>query len=289
MTSWASTSELRQYLPQVPESGQQLVTLTGLQSGDTWALVYEGAQTATFVHSATATTVQTALRAIPAIGQNVTVTGRPGGPYTVTFAGTLASDAAPLSALLVSADPLASVSVAPATDRLLESILDRATGVVRDSLRALLADPAFDYAAFGAPSTAIVLGVSSVYLRIPGHAAGSVTLVEWEIAGVPPGYTALVPGEWTEQADGSLYRPAGWVGRQRYRVTAAWGYGAPPPAIVEVVLEQAVNEWRSRDKGGFSETVNVDGQGAVRVVSGLNTLQMQTLIAVRNQLIAIGV
>lgn len=285
MTAWATTDELRQYLPQVPDDGQQLVTLDGLVAADTWALVYEGATTSTFTHPATATQVQAALRAIAAIGQNVTVTGAPGGPYTVAFSGTLATDAAPLSATASAG----SISVAPATDALLEAILERSTGIVRESLRALLADPSFDYAAYGAPATMIVTGVPSVVLRIPGHEAGSVTLVETEAAGSPPSYTALSADEWYEQPNGTLYRAGGWAAQQRYRVTATWGYGVAPPAIVEVVLEQAVNEWRSRDRGGFTETVGVDGSGAVRVVSGLNKLQMQTLYAVRNQLIAIGV
>jgi hypothetical protein len=57
-----------------------------------------------------------------------------------------------------------------------------------------------------------------------------------------------------------------------------------PDQVVEVVLELAVNIWRSRDKGGFSEMVGVEGGGAIRAVSGLTKQQQATLENVRNEL-----
>jgi hypothetical protein len=73
-------------------------------------------------------------------------------------------------------------------------------------------------------------------------------------------------------------------------VTAVWGYGpTPPDAIEQLTLELAVNVWRSRDKGGFTEMVGVDGSGAVRQVAGLNAQQRMVLENMRDQLIVLGV
>ena len=76
----------------------------------------------------------------------------------------------------------------------------------------------------------------------------------------------------------------------RYRVTAAWGYGPDvPSAIEQLTLELAVNIWRSRDKGGFSEIVGADGGGAVRQVARLNKQQQATLQNIAQQLWAVAI
>lgn len=293
MTSFASTAELRAYLPQVPELGIQLITISGA-SGGTFTLSYEGVASSALAWNASATTVQTALRAIPAIGTaGVNVRGRPGGPYTAAFQGTLLADAGPLTGdVTLLTPPGAAIACEPATDEVLQDCLDRATDIVRGALRSLLADPAFDYAAYGVASTAIVRGADSTYLRLPAYQLSSVTFVEYQSSSNPSGYTALTASEWEAGADGRLYRASGWYSGvdSRYRVTAVWGYGpTPPAAVAEVTIEQAVNIWRSRDKGGFSEVVGVDGSGAVKQVAGLNKLQMQVLTNLRDELITIGV
>lgn len=272
--SYATVAQLRQYLPQNPEYGQQTITPSG-----SFVLTYEGASTATLAQSATATTVQTALRGLAGIGNSgVKVAGPPGGPWVASFQGELATNAALLTA--------SGATVAPATDALLQRVLDRATGIVRGAMRSLLADPSFDWASYGAASTKIVRGVPGEYLYLPPHQAGSVSLVEQLAATNPTSYTT-VADEWL--ADGErLYRPGRWAYEQRYRVTAVWGYGPTvPDQVVEVVLELAVNIWRSREKGGFSEMVGVEGGGAIRAVSGLTKQQQATLENVRNELFPI--
>jgi len=295
VTAFASVAQLRAYLPQVSEDGVQLVTIAGA-TGGTFTLTYEGVSTAALAWNATATVVQAALRGITAIGSGgVNVKGRPGGPYTVSFQGTLATDAAPLTASAASLTPASTITIAPASDTVLQQCLDRATDIVRSALRSLLADPTFDYAAYGAASTKIVKAYDSHYLSIPAYQAGSVTLVEYQSGSYPSTYTTLTADQWEAQADGRLYRASGWGGGYwgdlpRYRMTAVWGWGpTPPDSVVEVTVEAAVNIWRSRDKGGFIETVGADGAGAVRVVTGLTKQQQLTLETLRDQLIDIGV
>jgi phosphoribosylcarboxyaminoimidazole (NCAIR) mutase len=269
--SYATVAQLRQYLPQNPEYGQQ--TITG--GGGAFTLTYEGATTASLVATATASTVQSALRGLAGIGTSgVNVQGPPGGPWVASFQGQLATNAALLAA--------SGATIAPTTNSLLQSCLDRATETVRGQLRALLADPTFDWAAWPSASTKIVTGVPGEYLYLPSHQAASVSLVEYMSATNPVAYTTITD-QWLEE-DGRLWRAAGWL-PQRYRVTAAWGYGPTVPAqAAEVVLELAVNIWRSRDKGGFSEVVGVEGSSAMRVVAGLTKQQQATLVALSQEL-----
>ncbi len=269
--SYATVAQLRQYLPQNPEYGQQ--TITG--GGGAFTLTYEGATTASLAATATASTVQSALRGLAGIGTSgVKVSGPPGGPWVASFQGDLATNAALLTA--------SGATIAATTTILLQACLDRATETVRGQMRALLADPTFDWAAWPSASTKIVTGVPGEYLYLPSHQAASVSLVEYMSATNPVAYTTITD-QWLEE-DGRLWRAAGWL-PQRYRVTAAWGYGPTVPAqAAEVVLELAVNIWRSRDKGGFSEVVGVEGSSAMRVVAGLTKQQQATLVALSQEL-----
>jgi len=177
---------------------------------------------------------------------------------------------------------LPQIQLGSENDTTLTATLTRATGMVRDAMRVLLADATFDYAAYGAASTKIVRGFPSLYLTIPAHQSGSVTLVEYE-SGTNPSTYATVADQWLEE-DGRLYRSYGWS-MERYRITAIWGYGATvPAAIEELSLELAVNLWRARDKGGMVETVGATGGGAIRIVSGLNEQQQAILLNTANQI-----
>ena len=62
-------------------------------------------------------------------------------------------------------------------------------------------------------------------------------------------------------------------------MTARWGYGPAPDEIEQVTLELAVNMWRSKDKGGFTDVVGVEGQGSIRAVAHLTSGQKAVLEA----------
>ncbi|HET6914972.1 MAG TPA: hypothetical protein VFH56_02670 [Acidimicrobiales bacterium] len=78
----------------------QSVTISGAPTGGTFTLTFNGQTTAGIAYNAAASAVQSALVALGNIGTgNVAVTGSAGGPYTVTFQGTLAgTDVAQLTA-----------------------------------------------------------------------------------------------------------------------------------------------------------------------------------------------
>lgn len=78
----------------------QTVTVTGTPTGGTFTLTFDEQTTAAIDFDATAAEVQAALVALSNIGTNdVSVSGDAGGPFTVTFGGTLAdSNVAELTA-----------------------------------------------------------------------------------------------------------------------------------------------------------------------------------------------
>jgi len=77
------------YLLTPATAAVQTITITGATAG-TFTLTYDGQTTTDLAYNASASTVQTALRALSTIGSgNVNVSGDAGGPYTVTFAGSM--------------------------------------------------------------------------------------------------------------------------------------------------------------------------------------------------------
>jgi hypothetical protein len=96
----------------------QTVTISGSPTGGTFTLRFNGATTSAIAYNAASSAVQTALQALSTIGTgNATVSGSAGGPYTVTFAGTLAGMNVPLmvgdGALLTGGSaPAATVTIA---------------------------------------------------------------------------------------------------------------------------------------------------------------------------------
>lgn len=86
-----------------PSDGQdevQTVTLDGSPTGGNYRLSFRDHVTAEIAHDASSGDVQSALEALGAVGSgNVGVSGSAGGPYTVTFQGTLAKLALPLLVL----------------------------------------------------------------------------------------------------------------------------------------------------------------------------------------------
>jgi hypothetical protein len=169
----------------------------------------------------------------------------------------------------------------PGTEELLNNVLIRATSIIDAALAQALGVSSFGFAAYGTASTKLVNGYGGEYLTLPAHEAGSVTLIEYLSSVSPSVYTTLDTDYWSEEEDGRIYYPSGqmygWFGSNRYRVTAKWGYGPVPAAIEEITLELAVNIWRSKTKGSFTEVIGVEGAGAVRVDAGLTKAQQAVI------------
>jgi hypothetical protein len=131
------------------QSEVQTVTITGTPTGGTFTLTYSGQTTGTIAFNATATTVQTALRALSNIGSTgVNVTGGPGPgtPWAVAFAGALADTDVALmtatSSLTGGTSP--TVSVATTTEGLTASPANTVTDTTRPDLRWDYSDPQGD-------------------------------------------------------------------------------------------------------------------------------------------------
>jgi hypothetical protein len=283
--AYASITQMREYLPQIPEWGQQLITANGASSG-TFTLIYENVETSSIAYDSTATQLQTILRAITAIGSGgVKINSKKGGPWRAMFQGDLAENASPLTIgqnNLTGISP--SISIAPYYDSQLQRQLDRATDIVRNAIRYLIDDQSFDYTMWGIATTKNVYGIASEYLSLPPHLSGSITLVEYQSS---VGVFYPVTG-WYE-SDGRLF--LNWNGQRiLYRITAVWGYGPIiPAAIEEVVLEIAVNLWRSKDRGGFTEIIGVEGSGYLKSIAGLTKQQTAIIESIVSSYQPIGV
>jgi len=76
--------------PPAPANEVQTITVNGSPTGGTFTLTYGGDTTAALNYNAAASAIQTALQGLGSIGSgNATVTGSSGGPWVVTFGGTL--------------------------------------------------------------------------------------------------------------------------------------------------------------------------------------------------------
>lgn len=269
--SYASIAELRDYLDQLPEYGQQRITVIGSPSGGTFTLAYEGVATGAIAAAATATAVQTALRAHASIGSSgVNVSGPPGA-WLAKFQGSLATDAGPLSlgTNSLTGGTAPSVTIATANDAKLQRVLDRATQII-DTILGL------SFTLSGAAGTSIVYGDGTDYLKPPPFVSGSITAVT-----APSGYTVptyvIVDGVLvitrdglrgplygSESLAGRLYGElGGWLAGVPYTVAGTFGYSAYPKDIVEACLEIAVDLWRFKDAGSI-KMVGVEGAGVVR-------------------------
>jgi hypothetical protein len=295
--AYATVAQLRQYLAQVPEYAQQRVTLTGIPTGGTFTLTYEGETTAAIAYDATATAVQTALVALAAIGSGKARVGGPaGGPWEVVLSA--GNDASPLSGdgsgLTGGTSP--DVSIEPATDDLLETILERATDIVNEAL-------GFAFEGYSS-SEKIIFAERSRWLTLPHYQAGTITSLEdydrvesytegdeYEVD--DDNHRYLYKNDGSYAAHGSLSTSSYYAHTsnywkyRRYRVTAAWGYGDPPPALVEVTIEVAVNIWRAKDRGLFTDVIGVEtspGAGAVVGYQGAMTNQQKMVVSgIRDQ------
>lgn len=267
---FATVSELRDYLDQVPTAQKQVVQIVGAAPA-TFALQYERATTTSLQGDATASEVHAALAAITSIGpKGVKVSGSMGGPWLIEFQ----SDRQSQSMLRVAPPADAVINVASEQDRLLADALERATSIVAEALGRVT------FGAYMAGSRTVDCARSSSYLRLPPYAVGSIT-------GITLGGVALT--DWVERPNagaGYLYRRAGWpVGT--YTVDADWGYGPAPAAITQVTLEVAVNIWRGKAKGMYAETAGVSsignavGGGGFRFIGGLTKQQLAIIEGIR--------
>lgn len=190
---------------------------------------------------------------------------------------------AELAAYLPQVDPTLTPNVT-----LLPDILARATSIVEQAV-----EHEYSHVGASSPTTVEVYSYGSPYLMVPLHTGGISSVVGPDGVVVPSTY-------YTEQSDGTLYPVAGagspvwwspsrpyptymWAAG-RYLVTADFGPSAAPPAIVQVTLEVAVNLWRSRDKGSWTDVVGVDGSGGVRFVGGLTNSQQGIIETERRRL-----
>ncbi len=171
---------------------------------------------------------------------------------------------------------LPQVTVNAANDALLSVMLERATDIVDMAL-------GFSYAAVGAAAEKDVRALGGQYLELPAYELGSITAV-YEVSGKGTDYESTDEvTDYDVLDDGRLYRGGGWTAGRWYRITAEWGYGEPPESIVQVTLEVAVNLWRGKDRGLYSDVIGVEGGGAVGYQRALTNQQRMIIAGARTR------
>ena len=175
-----------------------------------------------------------------------------------------------------------------AKDDLLTNILARATSVIDGAL-------GFSFAGYTTGQRR-VRSENGPLLLLPPHELGSVT----EVADLS---SNVVDAGYYEQTEGGnlkllmdvvfpapvpwdSYTRVSWTTKWGYGdflITANWGYGPAPESIVQLCLELAVNTWRSKDKGLFTESIGVETGGSIRYVGGLNKIQQQIIKDVKRR------
>lgn len=279
-----TVADLRAYLDQVPDIAAQRITVTGSPTGGTYTLSYASSTTVAIAYNATAATVQAALTTVASPGTAdptpLNVYGRSGGPYLVVFStrsGRTASTFA-LANNSLTGGTTPSVTVASALDAVMTDIIERAERVIEDALAPVV------FTSYGtATSKDIRAGaMDSTYLKPPIHQAGSVTTVKAiPRPGAPVADEELVE-DWI-QDDGYLIRGDQWLAGQWYRVTAIYGYGPAPASAQQLALEIAVNIWRSKDRGLYSEVQGANDGANISYVGGLNPTQRMMIQNIRRQ------
>ena len=168
-----------------------------------------------------------------------------------------------------------------ALDALLQDILDRACAMVESALLPV------EYAAYGAASAEVVRSepYRTTYMRLPAHQHGSVTAVVEVAKLTSTTGTTIDPDDYVQKAGYLIAADAEtrWRAHAAYRITAVWGYGPAPADVQQVALELAVNAWRQRDRGLYSEVQGVEGGGAVSYVGGINATQRMVIHRARAQ------
>lgn len=160
----------------------------------------------------------------------------------------------------------------------LTAVLPRAIKIVERAIGQMLADVSFTFDATPA-ATIKYFDQAYSYVYLPA-VQGAVTLVEYESSFNT--WTVIDAANYTVRdgriwfnADGHVYR--------YLRITAPWGYGDCPADIAEVMIETAINIWRSKDKGGFAEMIGESGNSYLKTVASLTKAQQAVLQAYADQ------
>jgi hypothetical protein len=163
-------------------------------------------------------------------------------------------------------------------DAALEACLARAHAIVNEVL-------GFTFADYGATATdKDMRGEGGEWLWPPAYEAASITgIARVSARGEDEESETAVTGYVVDEdaRPYGVWRGNGWTRGAWYRVTAVWGYGAAPDSVVEVELEVAVNIWRSKDRGMFSDVIGVEGGGAVGYARALTNQQRMIIDQVR--------
>jgi hypothetical protein len=167
-------------------------------------------------------------------------------------------------------DYLPQAASKPEMETLGPKLLDRATAIIEGYLK-------FEFGDYSEAAARKFNSPGGKLLRLPPYQAGSLTSISLDAR-------EITNYEVDDDDHRYLYRPGGWP-EGRYLAVAAWGCGPPPDQVVEVCLELAVNFWRGKDRGLWTDVIGAEGGGSVGYARALTNQQRMALDDVRNQIV----
>lgn len=182
---------------------------------------------------------------------------------------------------------LTQVKAGAAEDALMEIILDRATEIADLALTFSFAD----WPEYGGATERDIRAIGGQYLWPKCYQPTTLTKIEAVYSRGRATETTTEVEDWIceeSELPYSVYRDAGWIRGQWYRLTAVWGYGPAPESIKQVTLEVAVNLWGSRDSRQISDVIGVEGGGAVGYQRALTNRQKLILDSVKLKYQGVG-
>lgn len=164
----------------------------------------------------------------------------------------------------------------------LTAVLPRAIKIVEREIGRMLAEPNFTFDA--TPADSVKYGWQKYdYMFLPPM-QGVITTLEYESSFNV--WTVIDPVSYVVR-DGRIWFNSA---ASRYlRLTAPFGYGDCPADVAEVMIETAINIWRSKDKGGFAEMIGESGNSYLKTVASLTKAQQAVLQAYTDQYRTISV
>ena len=235
--------------------GVQLVSCSpaGIATGGTFTLTSGASTTATIAYNATAATVQAALVTILGSG-NVAVTGAPGGPWTVTFSGTLSGE----QPVLVPVSSVTPTTAHAVVEELLtgsaDSVTRRYSGVPGGSSLVLIDD------AVSVPAVSILDSTGTVAETL----VADTDWLPYPLNGTPIVGLTRIGGNWPRNPGG-------------VSVTLRPGFGLTLPRNVNKdVIQETIRNLRAA-QAGEDDRLGVTPYGSVVVSKALLSSSLRTI------------
>lgn len=171
-----------------------------------------------------------------------------------------------------------------ATDAVLQEIIERSSSLVAQALYPVTFQTEMPVAS----SIRVRTFGSARYLEVPRYWPDTITSIKQDGITISS-FVIATEKPFPEYSVSPYLWPAGV-----YEITASWGNGYAPDLVTQITLEVAVNIWRTRSTGSFSDTTGGGSAGdprggGIRYVGGMLPQHKDAISALKRQYLNCGV